>query len=48
MQKFIRQFNENALIIEDGLDVRIISGDKGIRITGSTKMSKRRMRFLRS
>lgn len=30
-------FDENALIIEDGLDVRIISGDKGIRITGSSE-----------
>lgn len=27
-------FDENALIIEEGLDVRIISGDRGIRITG--------------
>ena len=27
-------FDENARIIEDGLDVRMISRDKGVRITG--------------
>ncbi|HOJ81421.1 MAG TPA: PhoH family protein [Clostridiales bacterium] len=30
-------FDENVRIIEDGLNVRMITGDKGIRITGDTE-----------
>ena len=30
-------FDENARIIEDGLNVKMISGDRGIRITGGSE-----------